>query len=235
MKFVTECLLPAGKSNQTTLPNLTKKCQIPIKIIITERVSGVEVPISGILCRVHGGGTEIGNLGEPTFKLSNEIDLSPYLGMVEKTGQVSVTLTNRSSDPKHVKIYAEYTSSYGGVLLEEKIDHFETLLRDIQSKGFCTKLVLSFSHPLQSLEFANVAECLDGSENWIQSINVPIDDELDVEDQIYVIDFTTPDLGSDYSENLNFMGLRAQTKTTNEEHQPTLYLYVTAYGFPYKH
>jgi hypothetical protein len=235
MKFVTECLLPAGKSNVIQCPNLTKQCQVPGKIMITEKTSeGEEVAISGVLCRIHGGGAEIGNYGEPTFKLSNEINLSPYSGIIEKTGSVTVLLTNRSGDPKRVRVHVDYVESYGGIILEEKIDHFENLLSDIHSKGYCTKLVLTFSQQLESLEFANVAECLEGQESWVQPLNVPIDDDLDLDDQVYVIDFTTPELGSMYSENLNFMELRAHMKPTSGERQPTMYMYVTAYGFPYK-
>lgn len=232
MKFVTECLIPAGKSNTIICPNLSKQCQVPRKILITETTTNGEQPISNVMCRIHGGGAEIGNYGEATFKLFNEIDLGPFAGIVEKTGVVTVTLFNRGDGPKRVKVYTEYVESYGGVLFEEKMDHFENLLSDIRSKGYCTKLVLTFSHQLASLEFANRAECLDEVDKWIQPLDVPIDKDLDLDDQVYVIDLTTPKLGAVYSNYLNFMELRAIPAPTGEEKQPPLYLYVTAYGFP---
>jgi len=235
MRFATTCLVTAGKSNTIHLPVLVKQSLVPGHIVISEVKSGTECPITGILCRVHAGGTEIGNYGEPSFQTSNEIDLEPFKGLVDRSGKVSVTLTNRSAEPKRVKIYTTYRSSYGSVLLEEKLDHFENLLNDIHHKGYCTRLVISFNKHLETLEFASVAEHLDEDDanvQWIQPFNVPIDSELDLEDQIYTINFAGKDLGPLYSENLNFLELRAVKKDNDKE---TLYMYVTAYGFPHQH
>lgn len=236
MRFITTCFVTAGKCNTIKLPILTKQSLVPSLISITEIKDGEEVPITGVLCRVSTGGTEVGNYGEPTFKLTNELDLSPYKGIVDRFGNVSVIITNRTSDPKRVKLYTDYKPSHGGVLLEEKIDHFEKLLNDIHSKGFCTRLVLSFNKAVETLEFASVAEHVEGHEGavgeWIQPFNVPIDTELDVDDQVYTIDFASPDLGSLYSENLNFLEVRAVPKKTDTGSEAFL-MYVTAYGFPY--
>jgi hypothetical protein len=235
MKFVTTCVVTAGKTNTIGFPILTKQSLVPHLISVTEIKDGVEVPITGVLCRVQAGGTEVGNYGEPTFKLTNEMDLSPYKGLIDRSGKVSVTITNRTIDPKRVKLYADYKPSHGGVLLEEKIDHFENLLNDIHSKGFCTRLVISFNKPVETLEFASVAEHVDGDGGeWIQPFNVPIDTALDVEDQVYTIDFAERSLGLLYSENLNFLEARAVAKKSENDREP-FYMYVTAYGFPYQH
>lgn len=242
MRFVTTCLVTAGKTNTINFPILTKQSLVPSLISVTEIKDGEEVPITGVLCRVHAGGTEIGNYGEPTFKLTNELDLTSFKGLVDRSGKVSVTLTNRTTDPKRVKLYTDYRSSHGSVLLEEKIDHFENLLNDIHSKGFCTRLVISFNKAVEALEFASVAEHVDceGTDDecaigeWIQPFNVPIDTELDVEDQVYTIDFADKDLGPLYSENLNFLETRVVAKKADNDREP-LYIYVTAYGFPHQH
>lgn len=231
MKFVTSCVVAAGKTNTINFPNLTKRSLIPIKLTITEQQDGEEVPINGCLARVHAGGLELCNCGEPTFKLTNELDLSMYKGLVERTGVVSITITNRTTGVKRLKLYSEYASSYGGVLLEEKTDHCENLLHDIHAKGFCTKLVISFNKQADVLEFANTAECLEGK--WLEPFSIPIDNELDVDDQIYTIDFTSEDLGAEYSENLNFLEARATAKKSENDKEP-LYMYVTAFGFPYQ-
>jgi len=235
MKFVTTCVVAAGKTNNIGFPILTKQTLVPSLISITEIKNGEEVPITGVLCRLYAGCTEIGNYGEPTFKITNELDLSSH--NVEKSGKVSITLTNRTVEPKRVKIYTTYKTSYGGVLLEEKIDHFENLLSDIHSKGFCTRMVISFSKAIETLEFASVAEHVNGDgdtdHEWIQPFNIPIDADLDVDDQIYTIDLADKDLGPLYSEHLNFLEARAVAKKTDDK-EP-LYMYITAYGFPYQH
>jgi len=241
MRFVTACVITAGKTSTIGFPLMTKKSLIPSKITITEVISGEEVPVNGVICRIHAGGAEIGNFGEPTFRLSNELDLANYKGIVERSGKVTLTITNRTTEPKRLKLYTDYALSYGGVLLEEKIDHFENLLNDIHSKGFCTRLVISFNKEVESIEFASVSECEpDDSDQskWIEHFNVPIDTELDVDEQVYTIDFTIPDLGTDYSENLNFLEIRAipkKSESESENNRDTFYMYVTAYGFPYQH
>jgi hypothetical protein len=238
MRFVTTCLVAAGKTNTIGLPILVKQSLVPGHIVISEVKGGEETPITGILCRVHAGGNEVGNYGEPSFQTSNEIDLDSFKGIVDRSGKVSITITNRTPEPKRVKIYTTYRTSYGSVILEEKIDHFENLLNDIHHKGYCTRLVISFNKHLETLEFASVAEHLGSDEDegdnvrWIQPFNVPIDSELDLEDQIYTINFAGKDLGQLYSENLNFLELRAVKKDSDKE---TLYMYATAYGFPHQH
>ena len=233
MKFVTECLLPPQKSAVLLSPILTKQSYIPCKITITEIVGGEEVPVSCILCRVHAGGQEVGCYGEPTLRISNEIDLSGYMSTVEKTGKVSITVTSRSPDPKRLKVCTEYQPSYGGLLLEEKLDHYENLLKDIHSKGHCTRMVMSFSKEITSLEFASVSECVDEPTSWIEPFNIPIDTDLDLDDQVYTIDFTTQDLGAQYSECLNFLETRVVSPKKHENDNEPCYMYVSAYGFPH--
>lgn len=237
MKFITACVITAGKTSTIGFPLMTKKSLIPSKITITEIINGEEVSVTGVLCRIHAGGAEVGNYGEPTFRLTNELDLANYKGIVERAGRVSITITNRSAEPKRLKLYTDYTKSYGGVLLEEKIDHFENLLNDIHSKGFCTRLVISFNKDVEHFEFASVSE-YEPDENdqtkWIVPFDIPIDNELDVDEQVYTIDFTGPDLGIDYSENLNFLEIRAIPKKRENDRDP-FNMYVTAYGFPYQH
>lgn len=231
MKFATTCIVTAGKTNTINVPNLTTRGFIPEKVTFTEIKDGEEVPASGIMARIHAGNAEICNQGEPTFRICNEFDMSPFSGVVEKAGKISVTITNRTSEPKRLKVYTSYTSSYGSVLMEEKIDHFENVLNEIHARGYCTRLVVTFNKPVEIFEFASVAECLEGS--WLEPFNVPLDDDLDIEDQIYTIDFTQPELGRHYIEHLNFMEIRVAPKKTDDK-EP-LYMYITAYGFPYGH
>lgn len=231
MKFVTACVVAAGKTSTISFPNLTKKSLIPVKLSITELQDGEEQAVTGILSRVHAGGSELCNYGEPSFKLGNEINLDPYRGLIDRTGQVSITITNRTTSVKRLRLYSEYSSSYGGVILEEKTDHYENLLNEIHAKGYCTKLVITFNKQPESLEFANTAECIEGK--WLEPFSIPIDSELDVDDQIYNIDLTCEDLGFEYSENLNFLEVRATAKKSENDKEP-LFMYVTAYGFPYQ-
>jgi hypothetical protein len=229
MKFVTDCLLSAGKMTDIKLPNLSKLCKIPSKLTITSYDDeGVESPATGIQCRIYAGSSEIIHRSEPQMRLSNEMDLAPFMGLVEKTGILKVGLANRSTDTLKLRVYTEYIPSYGGILLEEKIDHFENVLNDIHSKGFCTRIVLSFNKPLESLEFAGVASCVEGAEHWVQALKVPIDSDND--SAVYNIDLTSEGLGALYSDNLNFLELRARAKAVDSNR--VFYMYVIAYGFP---
>jgi hypothetical protein len=235
MRFITTCVLTSGKSEQIEFPNLTRISKVPCKITITEEVrEGEEIASTGILCRIHAGGVEVGNYGEPSFRLTNEMDLSPYKGVVDRTGRVSVLVTNRTTDPKRLKFYIDYEKSMGGLLIEEKIDHFANVLNTIYNAGFCTKLIISFSRQVNRLEFASIAECEDSDGQWIEPFNVPIDKDLDIEDQVYTIDFTQKDLGAWYSDNLNFLVMRVEA-TKKDKDEPPLYMYISAYGFPWTH
>lgn len=230
MKFRTDCYLKNNTNHEIRFPNLTKQCKVPIMIVITETVDDEEVPATNVMCRVTCNGSDIGNFNEPSFRLSNEIDLTPFKGIIDRSGKVGINLTNRSGDHKHLKVYCSYTDSYGSVILEEKTDHFEKLLSDIHARGFCTRLILMPSRKLDSLEFASTAECVVGIEDWIQPFDVPCDKELDAEDQTCNIDFSSNELGALYSENLNFLELRVNYPKV--EGADTLYVYAIAYGFP---
>ena len=233
MKFATDCQLSAGKIAEIKCPNLARYYRIPNRVTIS-CFEDEEVPASGLQCRVYAGNTEIIHWAEPSFRLTNELDLSPFIGIVEKTGALKVSITNRSTDTKKLRVYTDYIPSYGSVLLEEKVDHFENVLNEIYNKGYCTRIVLSFNKPLESLEFAGVASCLEGSEHWIQPLNVPVDtadNDGNDGDQVYNIDLTVEGLGAIYSENLNFLELRAKAKRTDDD-RSIFYMYVMAYGFP---
>lgn len=230
MKFRTDCYLKNNNSHEIKFPNLTKQCKVPILISVSETVDNNEVPATNIMCRVTCGGTDIGSFNEPSFRLSNEIDLTPFKGVIDRSGKVSVLITNRSGDHKNLTVHCTYTDSYGTVITEERLDHFEKLLADIHSRGFCTRLILMPSRKLDSLEFASTAECVEGIENWIQPFDVACDKDLDAEDQTCNIDFSSKDLGRLYSENLNFLELRANAPKI--EGAEPLQLYAIAYGFP---
>lgn len=230
MKFVTECKLTSGKSTTVTVPNLTKKLLIPSKITLNQTEGGKESPVKGILCRVNSKGAELAVCGEASFMLSNEIELNQSI--VEKSGAASINITNRSTDHKNIKMYVEYSRSYGSVLMEEKIDHFENVLSEIHKKGFCTRVLVTFSKDVDAIEFASVAECVDEKDKWVEPFSVPMDKELDLEDRICNIDLTSNDLGPMYSDYLNFLEMRV-TETKKDDNREPLYMYIIAYGYPW--
>ena len=231
MKFATECKLTSGKSTTVTMPNLTKKLLVPVKITLNELVEGVEKPVKGIMCKVSSRGTsELAVCGEASFRLSNEIELCRSL--VEKSGVISINITNRSTDHKTVKIYVEYSHSYGSVLVEEKVDHFETILSEIHKRGFCSRILVTFNKEVEGIEFASVANCIDEKAKWLEPFSVPIDQELDLDDRICNIDLTSNELGPLYSEYLNFLEMRVSETKKDDSREP-LYMYIIAYGYPW--
>jgi hypothetical protein len=223
----------AGKPYNFTLPNLTKQSLVPNKVTITELDdNNDETPVSGIMCKISSGGTEVGNYNEPHFRLTNELDLSPYQGIVNRTGMATVNISNRSNSMKKLVLCSDYKESYGGVLYEDKIDHFENLLNDIHTKGYCTRIVVSFNKQVKKMQLAPVCDCDEEGGSWIEALTVPLEPELDIDDQIYTIDLTNKDLGPQYSENLNFLSAQVEVER-NEDDKSPFYMYVTAYGFPY--
>ena len=130
-----------------------------------------------------------------------------------------------------------YRESKGGILIEDKTDHYEQVLKNIKAKGYCTRMVLTFNKPLTVLEFATVAEHVpDANQSsevgWIQGLSVPVDNELSPEDQMYVIDLV--EQGEMYPDHLDFLELRAKAEKKDGDNEP-LYMYLIAYGFPYSH
>ena len=76
MKFATEYQVPAGRDITTNMPNLTRKCLVPASITITEVRDGKDYPASNIMCTVYCNKSELFTCGEPSFRVSHEIDLS---------------------------------------------------------------------------------------------------------------------------------------------------------------
>ena len=148
-------------------------------------------------------------------------------------GVVSINITNRSTEHKNVKIYVEYCTSFGSVLTEEKVDHFENVLSEIHKKGFCTRILVTFNKDVDAIEFASVAECTDEKDKWVEPFSVPMDKELDLEDRICNIDLTSSDLGQMYSEYLNFLEMRVSEPKKDDTRREPLYMYVIAYGYPW--
>ncbi len=230
MKFVTDCVLSAGKVAELKSPNLAKYCKIPNKVTISVYDDNDrEVPATGIQCRIYSGGTEIIHWSEPSFRMTNEIDLSPFIGIIERLGTLKISLTNRTTNPLKIRVYTDYIHSYGSLLVEDKLDHFDNVLNDIYNKGYCTRIVLSFNKPIESLQFASVATCLEGGDSWVHSFNVPASSDPEA---FYNIDLTSEELGPLYSDNLNFLEIRAQPKKSAGDDRSVFYMYVMAYGFP---
>lgn len=228
MKILTRVKMPSNKQQITVLcPDLTAQQLVPSKIVITESSGSEEVPVKDIACKVVGGGTELYNYAESYFHIGNELDLSPCMYAIEKSGKVELQITNRSRDVKNLAVYTEYIHSLGGIIYQDRLDHFEDVLKNIHKSGRCTKLILSFSRSVDDIQFATTAECVDQPDSWISSFNIITEPG---DDDIYALDCA----GEMYAKYFDFMQLQVIDGATEEVRRlEPLNLYVLAYGFPH--
>lgn len=230
MKFASRCKLTASGQETVTCPDLTSKRLIPTKCTLMEYRDGEEKPLKDVLCRANAGGVEVYNHSEAYFHLSNELDFHTCLNYVQRNGRLSLNITNRSREVKNVVVYTEYEPNEGSVIYSDKLDHFESVLPAVHQSGRCNRLVLSFNRPIKALQCATTAECLDGSDQWISSFDITVEEG---EDPTYVLEFTEESGLEEYQDYLNYLQLKVVdgADEDTQRHSP-LVLYVLAYGFP---
>lgn len=226
MRILSKIKLTAGKQVQVFCPDLTSQQLVPCKITINEIVDGGERPAKDVLCKIGSGSGELFNSSEAYFNITNEFDLNPCMYSVEKTGKVDVTITNRSKDVKNLTIQTDYTDSLGAIIYQEKVDHFEDVLRNISKCGRCTKLILSFNRAVKEIQCVVTAECTDQADRWISSFDIVVDKD---DDAIYALDCAS----EQYAKYLDFIQLQISDGASEEvRRSDPLILYVVAYGFP---
>jgi hypothetical protein len=226
MRILSKLKLIAGKQGQIFCPDLTCQQLVPCKITIMEQCDGVERPARDILCKINSGsGGELFNSSEAYFHITHEFDLTPCMYTVVKTGKVDITITSRSKELKHISIYTDYVESYGSIIYQEKVDHFEDVLRNVSKCGRCSKLILSFNRPVKDIHCLATAECLDKPDDWISSFDIVVSQE----DTSYSLDCA----GEQYAKYLDFMQLQISDGASEEvRRSEPLVLYIVAYGFP---
>ena len=226
MRILSKIKLTTGKQVQISCPDLTAMQLVPCKITINEVGEGEERPAKDVLCKICSGSGELVNSSEAYFNITNEFDLNPCMYTVEKTGKVDIIVTNRSKELKHIMIYTDYIESLGSVLYQEKIDHFEDVLRNISKCGRCTKLILAFNRPVKEIQCVVTAECVDMPDRWISSFDIVVDQD---DNAIYALDCAN----ELYSKYFDFMQLQISDGASEEmRRSDPLILYVVAYGFP---
>ncbi len=226
MRILSKIKLTAGKQVQVYCPDLTSQQLVPCKITVNELSDGEERPAKDILCKISSGSGELFNSSEAYFNITNEFDLNPCMYTVERTGKVDVVLTSRSKEVKTLTIYTDYAESLGTVIYQEKIDHFEDVLKNVSKCGRCTKLILSFNRAVKEIQCVVTAECVDQPDLWISSFDIVVDQE---DSAIYALDCA----GEQYAKYLDFMQLQISDGASEEvRRSDPLILYVVAYGFP---
>lgn len=226
MKFSSECTLQCNKLLELQLPDMTERHMAPHKITIMQ-LSGpsdahCEIAAKGITCRVTTS-TEIINLNEPFFQSSNILDLTDYWASVRSYGRVKLSLTSKTKEVRKFRIYSEYKTCYGGLLYEDKIDKFDTVLQTIHERGKCSRINITCSKPLKSLDFVTTISCIEGS--WIESFSATTDPDPKT---VYSFDFTTVEL-KDYVDSLKYMQLQISATGSDED----VSVYISAFGFPH--
>lgn len=227
MSFTTDVRVKNGQSTTVDLPDMTGKFLVPYKFTLWT-LSGPKDNQSlekseCVTCRVFAGPNELYSLGEPHFLESNVVDLTPMFGIVEKFGRVKLTLTNKTREPCQYQVATDYCNSLGGVLFQEKVDTFDTVIGNVCKLGKCTKINLGFDEPVNSLRFLTTSNCTKG--NWIESFEA---DTEDTENKSFCFDFTDKDLLA-YYHNLEYLTLRIEPVNKDSS---SFSAYVTAWGFP---
>jgi hypothetical protein len=226
MKFMSECTLQCNKPLELALPDVTYRHMVPHRITIVQ-VSGptdkqVEEPARGIQCRIIAN-TELMNLSEPYFQNNNVISLTDNWAQVRSYGRIKLTLTSKNKDVRRYRVYSEYKETYGGVLYEDKVDKFDNVLTTIHERGRCSRINITCSKALKSLDFVTTFCCVEG--DWIESFGASIDSDPST---IYSFDFTQGDL-KEYVDLLKYMQLQITGSGSDDD----LYVYITASGFPH--
>ena len=223
---MSECTLQCNKPLELVLPDVTYRHMVPHRITIVQ-VSGptdkqVEEPARGIQCRVIAN-TELMNLSEPYFQNNNVISLTDNWAQVRSYGRIKVTLTSKNKDVRRYRVYSEYKQTYGGVLYEDKVDKFDNVLTTIHDRGRCSRINITCSKALKSLDFVTTFCCVEG--DWIESFGASVDSDPST---IYSFDFTQGDL-KEYVDLLKYMQLQITGSGSDDD----LYVYITASGFPH--
>lgn len=223
---MSDCTLQCNKLLELPLPDVTDRHMVPVRITLVQLCGPndkqTEEPARGITCRVLTN-SEIIQLSEPYFQTNNVINLSENWAQVRTYGRVKLSLTSKTKDVRRFRIYSEYKHTYGGVLYEDKVDKFDTVLSTIHERGRCSRINITCPKPLKSLDFVTTVCCVEGE--WIESFGASTDPDPST---VYSFDFTQGDL-KEYVDQLKYMQLQITSMGSEDD----MYVYITAYGFPH--
>ena len=240
MNITCDHKLKASKSCKINLPNFSyNRSLVPMELNFYELGErGNKAAAKNISVAVQcGNATQF--VHQPAyFQLSNTIELSDHRHIVAEGTNVSVLLTNNSSDHKHYQVAVKYTESDGNIIFQNSYTDFTNVLSDVHKAGRCTRLMLNFNRPVKGGEMiptVNRVKSEQDEDDWIVALELG-----NTEDNSYMIDLTDSELRI-YSEYLNFMSLvlpepeNQPDEDDDEEEHEELKLYVVAYGFPNTH
>jgi hypothetical protein len=223
---MSECTLQCNKLLELPLPDVTDRQMVPFRITVVQLTGPAdkqtEEPARGITCRVLTN-TDIMQLAEPFFQTSHVINLTDHWAQVRNHGRVKLNLTSKTKEVRRFRIYSEYKQTYGGVLFEDKVDKFDTVLSTIHERGRCSRINITCPKPLKSLDFVTTVCCVEG--DWIESFGASLDSDPAT---VYSFDFTQGDL-KEYVDLLKYMQLQISAMGGDDD----FYVYITAYGFPH--
>lgn len=228
MVFATDIKVQQNNKETLRVPDMTLKCMVPYKLEFYEvtgpRDARTTIPAKDLICRIFAGG-ELCALGEPFFRESNQIDLTPYIGFIERHGRINIDMFNKDKTIREFRVVAHYMFSHGGVLYQERCTGFENVISNIAKAGRCTKLSITFSRVVDSVSFLTTSSCTTG--DWIESFSA---DGSKDPDEVYLFDFVSPELSA-YMDYFDYLSLKV--KCDEPENGQILQAYITAWGFPH--
>ena len=226
LAFSTDVRVHGNNKGLCVLPDMTHRFMVPLKLEILEltgpKDAKVEQPAKEIICRVFSGNVELCNLAQPYFRDNNVIDLTPYIGFVERNGRISIDLQNKDKTSREFRVITRYVFSYGDIIHQECNINFENIIENITRSGRCSKLSIAFNLPVKSISMMTTSCCLEGT--WIESFTAEGSGDPE---EVFTFDFVNEQ--SEYIDDLKYMAL----KVDGPEEGPVLCAYITAWGYPH--
>jgi hypothetical protein len=247
-ELTTVLVIPNSQCKEFTSPNLTRACLIPCKLTVEANEGSKDAPElskpRNVIVRVTSGGTVLTTNNEPYFQYSNEIDLVPFLGIVEQHGTISVSVQNRTGDRGEYHVKVTYTKCEGASVFEERMVQFSDVFQKIaRKKCVCNTMILQFDKPLTKLVIEPTFLLAEGGEEelWVKPydllshymrVNKMTADQLSdftalPSETPVVLDFMSDPHLKKYRDLIQYLKLKAET-----EDQTIATAYVLVAGFP---
>ena len=225
-------------SEKIDFPNLSfEKNLIPDSIrILTNNSNNEKEYAQDIIVKVYINGTEVNEYYESYFKLiKNYICLNEYKTILNSGSNLQLFIKTFSNEPKIYNIIVNYVKNYGSIIYQSINEKAENILKNIDYKGYCTKMILSFSDKISKVKFISLIDLINN--DLEERVNSNIDNEwfysFDVEeseDNKYVIDFTNDN--KIYIKYLKFMRLIIEENENKQfDKEDVIKIFCVAYGY----
>lgn len=241
MKFITTVHIQGNRPCTVHSPNmLNSHWLIPQTVRIETLGGGNSTPARDIQCKISTSVVELENNQEAFFNVYDEVSLAAHYKALQRTGDLSLVVTNRCPEPRQFRVIVDYCKCEGVLMHQERYDGtYDKVFTNISNVGYCTRLVLSCNRPVSKLTIRPLAECEpeDTEFEWLTTQDVEPCETLDAGSPsggrpVFIIGDEDMQQLAQY---LDFIQLSIVDPLPEEERaKRPLHLSVLAYGFPKK-